>query len=336
MKVYKRNTFDLWPLEDKSVQAIITSPPYWGKRNYPIPDVIIGGDPKHEHVWVPASLKDSRSWKSPSMIERQNLTKDCNICECGAYYGQHGLEPYIQMYLDNFMIWVKEAWRCLKDDGILFINLDDTYGGSWGGSKDDPLFRRKSLLLIPDQVRVAMFKEGWYFRNKIPWEKSNGIPDSAGDRFAHRHEDIFFCTKKPDYYFDLDRVRVPYKPDSFRRFKDGYTPHNIPDSDMPGRSKPHQRSYKMHPLGANPGDVWRFSASKAPGLQHSAMFPEPLVDRMVKCSTKPGDTVVDPFAGSGTVLRVADSLSCNAIGFDLGYEDVRKQRLTEIQKEMAL
>lgn len=254
----------------------------------------------------------------------------------------------MDMYIDNAMLWLEEAWRVLREDGVLFINIADTYGGSWGatsydstnGGKSDKrvnpdspnnpqqrLFRRKSLLLIPERLKVAMFEQGWYFRNNIPWVKDNCIPDSAGDRFAVRHEDIIFCAKSPKYYFDLDAVRVPYKPDTFRRNTGGYKPQDIPLEAMPGRSKPHQRNYNMNPKGANPGDVWNFSTTKNTKVKHYAMYPEALVTRMVLCSTRPDDIVLDPFIGSGTTALVAAKLGRKGIGIDLGYEDVQRDRL---------
>ena len=308
-KVYEHNVFEPWPFEDQSVQTIITSPPYWGKRDYDIPNVRIS----------------------------ENFT------------GQHGLEPTVDMYIEHAALWIKEAWRVLRDDGCLFINIADTYGGSWGAStttttinrgadevmdrgSDSPiappqrLFRRKSLLLIPERLKVVMFQQGWYFRNKIVWHKTNGIPDSAKDRFTCRHEDVIFCTKNPKYYFNLDDVRAPYKKDSIRRFKAGYSPKTIPQEAMPGRSKPHKRIYKLNPKGANPGDVWSLSATKSPGIEHYAMYPEALVERMMRCSTRPGDIVLDPFVGSGTLLAVAEKLGREGRGMDIGYGDVRHKR----------
>ena len=345
MTIYHQSTFDRWPLDDGSVQAIITSPPYWALREYDIPDIVIGGDPSCEHKYF-----------GPGACSPVNTS-----IRCGAWKGQHGLEPDYQLYIEHVRLWALEAWRVLRDDGVFFLNLGDCYGGSWGayshGKKGsdhgisgfpgrvplDAMPRtlpptahapEKCKMLIPHRVAIALIDEGWICRNDIVWEKPNGIPESMKDRFSCRFEYVFMLTKSPEYYFDLDAVRVPYKPDSLRRYRDGYKPQNVPDEALPGRQKPHTRSYKINPHGANPGDVWRISASKCPDIKHYSTYPDTLADRLVRCSSRPGDIVLDPFCGSGTTVKVAEGMHREAIGFDLGYEDVQAMRLAAVQKEL--
>ncbi len=314
MRVFNQNTFEPWPLEDKSVQAIITSPPYWGLRKYDIPDIEIGG------------------WR-----------------------GQHGLEPDYKMFIEHTLLWASEAYRVLKDDGILFINLGDTYGGScqgwdnkndknrysWSQGKEDYIpppqakFKKGSKLLIPHRVAIALIDEGWYLRSDIVWHKLNGMPESVKNRFIKRHESIFMFTKSPKYHFDLDAVRVPYAPSSLGRTERGYTKSGVPGAASPDGRAIKCRSYKVNPKGANPGDVWAFPASNSVDTEHYAMYPEEMVDRMIKSSTRPGDVVLDPFCGSGTTLRAAEKLNRKGLGIDLGYEDVQAKRLCNIQKEMV-
>ena len=87
------------------------------------------------------------------------------------------------------------------------------------------------------------------------------------------------------------------------------------------------RSYKMSEHGANPGDVWKISAGRAPGLDHFSVYPDELVERLILCSTRPHDTLADPFCGSGTTLLKAVELGRHAHGIDMGYEDVQRDRL---------
>jgi len=262
------------------VQAIITSPPYWGLRKYDIPDITIG------------------EWQ-----------------------GQYGLEPSVQEYVEHTLLWAKEAYRVLKDDGLFFLNLGDKY-------------LNNTLLKIPDRVAISLLDGGWLLRNDIVWHKPNGIPGSMKSRFISRHEKIYMLSKSKDYYFDLDAVRAPYKPSSVGRVKRSYTKSGIPASALPDGKAFKCSSYECNPIGANPGDIWIFSASNAVGVEHYAMWPEKLVERMVLCSSRPGDAVLDPFCGSGTTLAVADRLNREGIGTDLGYQDIQERRLSGVQKEL--
>ena len=96
-----------------------------------------------------------------------------------------------------------------------------------------------------------------------------------------------------------------------------------------------REKYGNSEKGKNPGDVWEYATQPSP-FEHYAMWPERLVERMVRCSTRPGDTVLDPFCGSGTTLLVAERLNRKGVGFDLGYEDIQRQRLSNTQKEFNL
>jgi DNA modification methylase len=219
-------------------------------------------------------------------------------------------------------LWAKEIHRVLKDDGIFFLNIGDKY-------------LKGSLQKIPDRIAIAMLEAGWILRNEIVWHKPNGIPGSMKNRFINRFEKIYMFTKKRKYYFNLDAVRIPYRPDSIRRAADGYTKSGVPAHALPDGRGIKCRSYETHPLGANPGDVWKLNASRAVGIEHYAMFPDSLAERMIACSTKEGDTVLDPFCGSGTTLLVAWKMDRRSIGIDLGYKDVQDKRLKNIQKELS-
>lgn len=332
--IYTHNVFEPWPLEDKSLQAIVTSPPYWCIRQYDIPNVIIGGDPGCEHKFDMKTRTQTGGTKS---FSQHHVKTTDGFCCCGAWKGQHGLEPTVDQYIRNALLWTAEAQRVLKDDGVMFVNLGDTYGGSNSLTSISGL-RRKSLALIPQQFSIELYDQGWWVRDMIIWEK-NGIPESVKDRAMRRYEIIYMFTKGPKYYFDLDAIRVPYQEDSYRRFQDGYKPQNIPEEAMPGRQKPHQRSYAMNPLGANPGNVWRISVNRRPHLGHYALFPLELAERLIKCSSRLGDVVGDPFMGSGTTAEASINLGRKVVGFDIGYEDVRRERLgifsSDKEKETA-
>jgi len=328
MKVYHQSVFDRWPFEDNSVQAIITSPPYWGLRKYDIPDVEIDG------------------WK-----------------------GQYGLEPSHKDYIAHTILWAKEAWRVLRGDGVFFLNIGDSYGGSGRDRKDYHAnnsgfqgkmgylrgglgnnTRAKCKMLIPHRTAIALIDsmvDGWVLRNDIIWKKIPYMPESVKDRFTKCYENIFFFVKSQKYFFDHDPIREPLKMNRWSKSnklgssnKDTKT-----GGGAPGQS-PHSWERKGHsgyfdgdgnplfnPKGRQACDVWEINIQPSPE-KHFAMWPEKLVERMIRCSTKPGDTVLDPFAGSGTTLRVAERLNRIGYGIDLGYQDIQARRLNEIQKEL--
>jgi DNA modification methylase len=405
MKVFHQSVFEKWPIEDKTIQAIITSPPYYSLRKYSIEEVIIGGDKdcKHEFELKDMELgRENRQGKGSKTINAsaeshigvhgKKVGKQGFCIHCSAWQGQHGLEPDYKLYLSHCKLWMQEAIRVLRDDGIIFVNLGDSFCSSGGESRhkgySDPKYpngrngefdeptanpqgnvKPKSKLLIPERFVIMCVDElGLILRNHIVWFKPNGMPESCQDRFSKKWESIFMLTKNPKYYFDLDAVREPHKQVSIDRLKravsnnnkrvdgaDGQSPMGLSQPRLNtnykgGGQKSRDKNMSMagsgyqngdylvanlNPNGKNPSDVWEIptqSSSEA----HYAMWPEALVKRMILCSTKAGDIVLDCFCGSGTTLRVADRLNRMGYGIDLGYQDIQSRRLTGIQKELLL
>jgi len=297
MTIYHQSTFDHWPFFDQSVQAIITSPPYWSLRRYDIPDIDING-------WT----------------------------------GQYGAEPDFHLYIEHTMLWLQEAWRVLRDDGILFINIADTYySGSTPGWQGKQLYlgdmpgqakiagyRRKSLCAIPERLTIAMIDSWWIFRNRIVWHKNNCLPESVKDRFSRRHEHILMFTKSSRYNFHLDPIRVKFKyPERKYNQKTDHHKSNLLDNRITQGLHDGRKHYGDPSKGKNPGDVW--SINNQPRKDHHfAMFPDKLVERLILCSTEPGDIVLDPFVGSGTTVDVAEKLGRIGHGIDLGYKEIQE------------
>lgn len=317
MKIYHQSAFSPWPIQDKSVQAVITSPPYYGLRMYDIPEIKIG------------------NWD-----------------------GHYGLESNPREYIEHTILWIKEAWRVLKDDGIFFLNLGDSYSGSskgkWKGRKATPGklgicsenlplekfdysdFQRKCKLLIPHRIAIALIDEGWILRNDIVWTKENIMPESTKDRFSKKFEYIFMFVKNEKYFFDLESIRVPNKnpKDNIRRilkqdtYKNKLKEDGIKNFSHKNISDIKNRIFK----GKNPGDIWTIN-NQPSKEKHFAMWPEQLVRRMILCSSQEGDIIFDPFCGSGTTIKVSEQLNRNGIGIDLGYKDIQERKLKNIQKE---
>ena len=278
---------------------------------------------------------------------------------CNAWKGQYGLEPTPQMYVDHTRLWAKEVWRVLRDDGVFFLNIADSYAGSGGAGGDynkaglregQPKYKQSKInypskcqLLIPHRVAISLIDDGWILRNTVIWTKPNAMPESVTDRFSKKYEYIFMFTKNEKYYFDLDSIRESQSESSKKRAefairtnetyenrKDVKFGHEYINSSPTrlGRKNMHSNILSQ---GKNPGDVWVIPTQPSPE-KHFAMWPERLVERMVKCGTKAGDTILDPFAGSGTTLKVAKQMNRKALGIDLGYQEIQERRLSKIQK----
>ena len=303
MKLLQGDVFEKIKLiESASVQCVVTSPPYYGLRNYKMDDQI-------------------------------------------------GLEPNFRIYLENLKKLMVELHRVLKPDGTLFLNIGDTYSHDthhgfstqtlrkklpkYQNAKDEPNikqkdnnFHNKTRYGIPERFYINCIDAGWYARNHIIWHKTSHMPESVKDRFTTSYESIFFFTKNENYYFDLDAVRIPHGELDRDAKKLQAKEHTTPLFE----TKPVKRTWghingenikksnvPYHPKGKNPGDTWFFAGSGYKG-NHFATYPIPLVERIIKCSTKPGDTILDPFMGSGTTAFVAQKLHRNWIGIELNPE----------------
>ncbi len=158
------------------------------------------------------------------------------VCTSPPYYslrnynieGQLGLEPTLQEYIDNTVKWCAEVWRVLRDDGVFWLNLGDTYASSWSSGRrnkignpsrtnridrlsNEPLpLKEKDLMLVPHRVAIALQEAGWWVRSDIVWAKPNPMPESVTDRPTKAHEYIFLLTKNKNYYYDADAIREGY------------------------------------------------------------------------------------------------------------------------------
>lgn len=249
-------------LPDQSINCCVTSPPYFGLRDY-------------------------------------------------GMEGQIGLEQRTPDYVRRMVDVFREVRRVLRDDGVVFVNMGDTFAGfkdgkfpphsqSNGNQRGMPIsgaphrskallqldgFKNKELMGIPWRFAFAMQDDGWYLRQEIIWSKPNYTPEKVRDRFVKSHEHIFLFTKRDRYWFDGDAVRVP---------------------DAVGGTK--LRS-----------DVWSVPVSKFSGA-HFATFPPDLIEPCILAGCPIGGTVLDPFGGSGTTAGVAVSHGRSAILCELNPE----------------
>lgn len=196
---------------------------------------------------------------------------------------QIGLEENVDDWVTCLRDVLRDVARTLKPTGSVWLNLGDTHS-SHSREGAPP----KSLLLGPERLGLALIEDGWVIRNKIVWAKTNPMPSSIRDRLACTWEVIYFLTRSPRYFFDLDAIRMPHTSPAprARRSIAVYPPrgHGVPGwaSEHEGGNKGlaalRSRGMAGHPLGKNPGDVWTMSTAAFRGA-HFATFPKQLIER---------------------------------------------------------
>lgn len=341
----------LHELPDESVDCCVTSPPYWGLRDY-------------------------------------------------GEEGQLGLEPTPGDYVLALCSIFEQVRRVLKPTGSLWLNLGDSYAGSWGAQsrpngtdikstleggsmlsarqieahprgtqtgslKNTPGLKPKDLVGIPWRVAFALQEQGWWLRSDVIWAKPNPMPESITDRPTKSHEYVFLLTKSERYYFGQDDLREPYAPGSAERYQYAFGGPKAEDlvrqdAEGPGGNRTRPIGYRSLTGGAYspPGQsahsnargpdgrrktvveggdgsvqhrngerwpdeagrnirtVWDIPTQPYPEA-HFAVFPQELARRMILGGCPPGGIVLDPFGGSGTTALVARNLERKAILIEL-------------------
>ena len=279
-------------LPEASVQCCVTSPPYFGLRDY-------------------------------------------------GHNGQIGLEATTDDYVAEMVALFREVRRVLKDDGTLWLNLGDSYAGSGKGPSQslsaeardmthtmhtafvpDGL-KPKDLIGIPWRVAFALQADGWYLRQDIIWHKPNPMPESVTDRCTKAHEYVFLLSKSGSYYFDHEAVKEPsVTSPEMQVAKRNKAPHNGQrDAGMRETTGGFDKVTKIYEK-RNRRSVWTINTKPFKGA-HFAVMPEALVEPCVLAGSKAGDTILDPFTGSGTVAVVAERHGRSFVGAELNPDYVQ-------------
>jgi DNA modification methylase len=302
-------------LEAGSVQTCVTSPPYYGLRDYGVS-------------------------------------------------GQIGLEETPEAYVAKLVQVFHEVRRVLANDGTLWLNLGDSYAGSWGamshdldgkakrtGSNQRPPtankmdgIKPKDLIGIPWMVAFALRADGWYLRSDIIWHKPNPMPESVTDRPTKSHEYIFLLSKSAQYYYDYEAIKEPatYPGDDRKarakeehKYTAGEKINGIRPRKQDGTGNRQYTGFNdlYEPLDfRNRRDVW--TVTTKPYVEaHFATFPPDLIEPCILAGSREGDTVLDPFNGSGTTGAVSIKHHRNYIGIELNpaYVELTDKRLSSVQ-----
>jgi DNA modification methylase len=296
-------------IPDNHVQCIITSPPFYNVRDYGTRSWF-GGDPTCEHDQAivhaphhPGQVEQTKYQRVASGRGQTATTSSCS--KCGAWYGQLGLEPTVNLYVSHLVAVFRESRRVLRDDGVLWVEIDDSYSGSGRGPtgisgrgnhskrqgfKDGremagvtaPEMPAKNMVLVPERLILALQADGWTVRSKVVWAKTTCLGEHVRDRCTHAHSTIYMLTKNPRYYFDY----VAIMEDSVTQQPRGSSGPKCKDKTRYGRFNAvyHVATNRYGVTKRYARDVW----AMAPGRYkdaHTATFPETLPAKCIAAST---------------------------------------------------
>lgn len=275
-------------MPDQSVDCCVTSPPYFGLRDY-------GVEGQYGLESSPAEYVETM--RALFAEVRRVLTDDGTLwLNIGDSYSTGTARS----------LGRNDAGRDLGGGGN---RLGSGNPGAQGSRPVTGMPQAKSLLGIPWRTAFALQDDGWILRNEVIWSKPNAMPESVTDRLSSRHEHLFMLSKSPRYWFDLDPIREPHVSTPDREGKNA-----LRGQKAMRPAGPNSGAYSEG--GRNPGDVWTV-ATQPFTEAHFAVMPQALAERAILAGCKPGGAVLDPFSGSGTTGLAANKHGRKYVGIDL-------------------
>jgi DNA modification methylase len=287
---------------------------------------------------------------------REPFKAICGKCGARRIDSQIGLEETPEAYVAKLVDVFREVRRVLHPTGVIWVNLGDSYANNTAaGNKvfGNPEFnanrpsraatmtaaktvpaglKPKDLIGIPWMVAFALRNDGWYLRSDIIWHKPNPMPESVTDRPTKAHEYIFLLSKSASYYYDAEAIREPLSPTA--SYGGTYrTVTKMDDSrNDKGTFNAIGKTILPDPNGRNRRSVWTVTTKPYSGA-HFATFPPDLIEPCILAGSRKGDTVLDPFNGSGTTGAVALKHGRAYIGIDLNpdYIELAHDRISKAQ-----
>ena len=288
-------------LPAESVNCCVTSPPYYGLRDY-------GSEGQYGLEPTPAAYVETM--RALFAEVRRVLAKDGTL-----------------------WLNIGDSYSTGSGGQSNMAELGRKLGTGGGHQADVSKIRRasdatlppKNLLGIPWRTAFALQDDGWILRNAIVWAKPNAMPESVTDRLSTKHELIFLFSRSRKYWFDLDPIREATVSEPGREGKNYMRGQKAMRPVGPN-------SGQYNPNGRNPGDVWDIATVPFPGA-HFAVMPPEIPRRAILSGCKPGGTVLDPFSGSGTTGMVAGQLGRRYVGIDLSEKYLSDSLKTRLRQQ---
>jgi DNA modification methylase len=337
-KLYNMDCMDgLKILDDCSVDCCVTSPPYWGLRDYGVEEQLGLEDTPEEYVNNLVEV-----FREVKRVLKDDGTLWLNLGDSYSGSGKGGAA-----YPEN-----AKKYKQGSNKGML---------GAIKTIKSSNInYKPKNLIGIPWRVAFALQADGWYLRQDIIWAKTNPMPESVKDRCTKSHEYIFLLSKNAQYYFDAEAIAEPATESTIKRLSQDVESQEG-SSRIPGKTngnmkvvKPRyggkkytenpEAFYRTKPGNAydyrpkrNKRDVWTVS-TKPFKEAHFATFPPDLIEPCILAGCRVGGIVLDPFMGSGTVGLVAKRHNKKYIGFELNvkYIDIAAKRIENEKTQTSL
>lgn len=298
-------------IPEKSINMCVTSPPYWGLRDYGVEGQIGLEKTPQEYV-----LKLVEVFREVKRVLRDDGTVWLNL---GDTYFPHGGSRGNKKPAGDTL-------RGRNNDYQPAPKFDNNCG-----------LKQKDLVGVPWRVAFALQDDGWYLRSDIIWSKPNPMPQSVKDRPTTSHEYIFLLSKKPRYYYDMESIREPLSDSRQKQAGTKVDPGNDADKrkkqiehDVNRGSGGHFDGHKwfMNPNGKNKRTVWSVNTKPFKGA-HFAVFPPELIKPCILAGCPEKGIVLDPFFGSGTTGIVAKENNRNFVGIELSadYAELANKRI---------
>lgn len=305
-------------------QTCVTSPPYWGLRDYGVPGQL--------------GLEPTIGEYVAGMVEVFALVRDV-LAEDGTLWLNLG-----DSYAGPWGAQSREhAGKHAPNVSALSANQVKAAGireSGTGSLARTPGLKAKDLCGIPWRVAFALQADGWYLRSDIIWAKPNPMPESVTDRPTKSHEYLFLLAQSERYYFDAASIREDGSAESGERYAyafgggmAGRASRETSDNGLDRRTVP--IGYREYDGKRNKRSVWTVPTSRYADA-HFATFPPALIEPCILAGSRPGDIVLDPFLGSGTTAQVAQDMGRRWIGCELNPEYINLQRKRTAQTGLAL